>query len=79
MLFLRVTANTLIYATDGKEKYYFPILNVARNQNQLFQPIISIEFINWREAYLLEPKIIRLNIEVDNGRLVCEQWDLQKG
>ena len=26
--------------------------------------------VNWREVYLLKPRIIKLNVEVDEGRLV---------
>jgi hypothetical protein len=31
---------------------------------------LQIGLVNWREAYLLHPEIIRLNVEVDRGRLV---------
>jgi len=32
--------------------------------------ILSIGMVNWKEVYLLKPVIIRLLVEVDNGRLI---------
>ena len=35
-----------------------------------FNESLQIGMINWREVYLLEPEIVKLNVEVDKGRLV---------
>lgn len=35
-----------------------------------FNEALQIGMVNWREAYILTPKLIRLNVEVDEGRLV---------
>jgi hypothetical protein len=32
--------------------------------------VLQIGLASWREAYLLSPSIVPLNIEVDRGRLV---------
>lgn len=31
---------------------------------------LQIGMVNWREVYLLKPHLIKLNVEVDEGRLV---------
>jgi len=31
---------------------------------------LQIGMVNWREVYLLQPCIIKMNVEVDEGRLV---------
>jgi len=33
---------------------------------------------SWREVYLLKPRVMKLNIEVDNGRLVYRPQDQVK-
>jgi len=35
-----------------------------------FNESLQIGLVNWREVYLLKPQIIKLNVEVDEGRLV---------
>jgi hypothetical protein len=35
-----------------------------------FNEPLQIGMINWREVYLLTPQIVKLNVEVDKGRLV---------
>jgi hypothetical protein len=35
-----------------------------------FNESLQIGVVNWREVYLLKPHIIKLNVEVDEGRLV---------
>lgn len=35
-----------------------------------FNEALQIAMVNWREVYLLKPKITKLNVEVDEGRLV---------
>jgi hypothetical protein len=35
-----------------------------------FNELLQIGLANWREVYLLKPKIARLNVEGDDGRLV---------
>lgn len=35
-----------------------------------FNESLQIGMLNWREVYLLKPQIVKLNIEVDDGRLV---------
>lgn len=35
-----------------------------------FNESLQIAMINWREVYLLKPHLIKMNVEVDKGRLV---------
>lgn len=35
-----------------------------------FNEALQIGMINWREVYFLKPHVVKLNVEVDNGRLV---------
>jgi hypothetical protein len=35
-----------------------------------FNESLQIGLVNWREVYLLKPHVIKLNVEVDDGRLV---------
>jgi hypothetical protein len=35
-----------------------------------FNEALQIAMVNWREVYRLRPVIIKLNVEVDRGRLV---------
>ena len=35
-----------------------------------FNEALQIAMVNWREVYLLKPRIIKLNVEVDKGRLI---------
>jgi hypothetical protein len=35
-----------------------------------FNESLQIAMVNWREVYLLKPQLIKLNVEVDKGRLV---------
>lgn len=35
-----------------------------------FNESLQIGMVNWRDVYLLKPRIIKLNVEVDEGRLV---------
>ena len=35
-----------------------------------FNESLQVAMVNWREVYLLKPQLIRLNVEVDKGRLV---------
>jgi hypothetical protein len=41
-----------------------------RIQLKYINNVLQIGLVSWREAYLLYPAIIPLNIEVDKGRLV---------
>jgi len=35
-----------------------------------FNESLQIGMVNWREVYLLKPRIIKMNVEVDERRLV---------
>ena len=35
-----------------------------------FNEALQVAMINWRHVYLLKPHLVKLNVEVDKGRLV---------
>lgn len=35
-----------------------------------FNEALQIAMVNWREVYLVKPRVVKLNVEVDEGRLV---------